>query len=116
MKRKKILAVNDERFWRLYLEFFLPFRGAELVFAKDGEEAIEKYKKGEKYSVIFMNIEMPIMDGLEATRELRRLGYKGDIFAWTAHEPEYWEKRCLEAGMNGLYGLNEVSELLEGIL
>ncbi len=92
-------------------------RGIEvgLDFASNGKEALEKVKKGEAYNAILMNIEMPVMGGLEATRELRGLGYGGDIMAWTAHEPKQWNERCFQAGINELYALDAVSELIERI-
>ena len=120
-EKKKILVVNDERFWLGYLELLFRERGlkAELSFANNGKEAIAKYSEREEYNAILMNIQMPVMDGLEATRELRKLGCRRPILAWTAHEPKLWTKRCLDAGMDDFYELQETSKVLdtlEGVL
>ena len=116
-EKKKILVVNDERFWLGYLELLFRERGlkAELSFANNGKEAIAKYSEREEYNAILMNIQMPVMDGLEATRELRKLGCRRPILAWTAHEPAIWTKRCLEAGMDYFYELSETDIALDAL-
>jgi len=73
--------------------------------AGDGKEAFEMFKsKPERYSLILMDIQMPVMDGLEATmaiRELNNIHSKNiPIIALTAASLESEVKECLEAGMN----------------
>jgi CheY-like chemotaxis protein len=81
--------------------------GLSIDFASDGLEALEKFKSSpERYSIIFMDIHMPVMDGLAATREIRALEHEAaksvPIIALTASAPEESAMLlCGEAGMNG---------------
>jgi CheY-like chemotaxis protein len=76
-------------------------------FARDGLEALEKFKCcPERYSIIFMDIHMPVMDGIAATKEIRGLSHEAarsvPIIALTASGPEDGVmSQCAEAGMNG---------------
>ena len=101
-KRKKILAVNDldvildvVAFETKNHELFLPFD-----HASNGKEAVEKIAKGKSYDAILMNIEMPVMDGLEATNKIRALGYDKPILAWTVHPRYTMWGACKEVGMD----------------
>jgi signal transduction histidine kinase/DNA-binding NarL/FixJ family response regulator len=84
--------------------------GAEVVVAQNGKEAIEKAMAtrpgwGRRHSdptqpfdVVLMDVQMPVLDGLEATRRLRELGYTGPIIALTAHAMRGDRQKCLDAG------------------
>jgi two-component system sensor histidine kinase/response regulator len=70
--------------------------------ANNGREAVERFTADpERYDMIFMDVHMPEMDGLEATRVLRNRGYSGiPIVAMTADAMKEDRDKCLEAGMN----------------
>ena len=73
--------------------------------AGDGQEALDMFiKEPEKYSLILMDIQMPVMDGLEATKVMRSMNFehakKVPIIALTAATLESEIKECLDAGMN----------------
>ncbi len=86
-------SVDNEALMRLYLEA----AGAKIESANNGQEAIE-LATASSFAVILMDVQMPIMDGLEATRRLRAQGYSRPIIALTAHAlPEEVEK-SLSAG------------------
>lgn len=72
----------------------------KIKWVDDGEAAVEEIKKGKNYGAIIMNYLMPVMGGVEASKEIRKLGYKGKIIAWSAFPREQVEKECLNAGMN----------------
>ncbi len=73
--------------------------------AGDGQEAVDMARKA-PYSAIFMDIQMPVMDGLAATKAIREweTGHEGPslpIIALTAHAMHGDKERCTDAGMNG---------------
>ncbi len=78
--------------------------GHTIVVAENGREAIE-WLKAEKFDVVLMDVQMPIMDGLEATAAIRKkeegTGQRLPIVAMTAHTMKGDRERCLAAGMDG---------------
>ena len=85
MPHGKILLVDDAQ-TNLYVArgLMLPY-GLNIDTAESGFEAIDKIKSGRVYDIIFMDHMMPEMDGIEATKILRSLGYKNPIVALTAN-------------------------------
>ena len=73
---------------------------AEVDLAENGSVAVEKVKQG-NYDLILMDIQMPVMDGYQATREIRsKYSEKVPIIALTAHALQSDREKALEAGMN----------------
>lgn len=76
----------------------------DITFAKDGREAVncvkEALEQRRNFNLIFMDIQMPNVDGLEATQTIRKLGYTAPIVALTAFAEDSNVKECREAGMN----------------
>jgi CheY-like chemotaxis protein len=73
--------------------------GYRIEIANNGQEAIEKGLK-RQYDLIFMDVQMPVMDGYDATLELRRQKVKTPIIAMTANAQEGDRDLCLKAGMD----------------
>jgi osomolarity two-component system sensor histidine kinase SLN1 len=75
-----------------------------VTIAKDGQEAYDVVKasmeKNEAFDVIFMDVQMPNVDGLQSTRLIRSMGYTSPIVALTAFSEESNVKECMDSGMN----------------
>ncbi len=100
---KKILAVNDVDLYAKMLDLFYPNNslGLDLHPVCSGEEAVETIRSGGSYDAILMNLEMGRMHGIYASQEIRSLGFKNPIIAWSCHDKEKWMQTCLDHGMNG---------------
>ena len=107
LKGKKLLLVEDNALNRELALEILKETGFAVDTAEDGEIAVQKMKQAApgQYDLILMDIQMPKMDGYEATRQIRALpdAAKADIpiFAMTANAFEEDRQSALKAGMNG---------------
>lgn len=105
-KNKKILLVEDNELNREIAVELLKEAGFILDTAEDGTIAVEKMQKAKpgQYDLILMDIQMPIMDGYEAVRQIRKLKNPETanipIIAMTANAFEEDRQKALEAGMN----------------
>jgi len=98
----KILAAEDHPVNRKLIHTFLTQFGAEVFTAEDGEDAVNLIKKYPDIDLIFMDILMPVKTGLQATIEIRALGYAGIIIACTANTDTADFNSYLSNGMNDI--------------
>jgi signal transduction histidine kinase/CheY-like chemotaxis protein len=94
------LIVDDSEDNRFLIQRILKKQGMVAEVACNGLEAIEKVRHG-NYDLIIMDIQMPVMDGYTAARNLRASGYQKPIIALTAHAMREDQHRCLDAGCTG---------------
>ena len=94
-----LLVVEDAPDNRLLFKRALTSLGATVDVAESGIDGVSIASK-KTYDVILMDIQMPGLDGLEATKVLRKNGYKGPIAALTAHALQEDRRKCLEAGFD----------------
>lgn len=97
---KNVLVAEDNAINQMVVKHTLLKLGASADIAGDGAEAIEKFKKN-KYDLILMDIQMPLMDGYETTAYIRnQLQSNVPIIAMTAFALNGEDEKCLECGMN----------------
>jgi len=97
-----ILLAEDNPVNQKLAKFMLTKAGYQVDIAVNGREAVDMYtSNSDKYDLILMDISMPEMDGLEATGEIRKRGFKNvPIIAMTAAAMQEDKEKCLNADMN----------------
>ena len=115
----KILLVEDNPVNQLLASRILQKRGHVVVLAGDGKSAVEIVRQ-QSFDLVLMDVQMPEMDGLEATTAIREheraSGKHVPIIAMTAHALVGDKERCLEAGMDGYLSKPMQPEELYAIL
>lgn len=99
----KVLVVEDSEDNRLLIRTLLKKHSINCTFAENGLEALEKHKNT-NFDLIFMDMQMPIMDGYMATQRLRASGVKTPIIALTANSLESDAKLALSVGCTAFLG------------
>jgi len=116
-KGKKVLVVEDNEINRETFASQLEEAGANVITAANGKESIDAVKS-HMFDFILMDAVMPVMDGFDATNEIRALGYTKPIIGVTGHEPEYMAIGAKRNGMNGILEkplmIEELREMLAG--
>jgi len=98
----RVLVVEDNEMNQQVAREFLEAEGIMVTMAENGQKALDILER-ECFDLIFMDVQMPVMDGLIATREIRRLEKDHSripIIAMTAHALAQARKECLRAGMD----------------
>lgn len=121
-KRRKILVAEDNPMNMLLISEVLRKMGLEVIKAENGEEAIAMLLEHDP-AMIFMDVNMPVMDGYTATRNIRRtpLPYRNvPVIALTADAMEEDKEKCLQAGMNDFlskpFHVNEIESVMSNYL
>jgi CheY-like chemotaxis protein len=92
-----VLLVEDSQDIMQLVGRILLEAGAKVDYANNGKEALARAHNS-KFDVILMDLQMPVMDGYEATAQLRKEGYKAPIIAVSAHALKEEHESCLAAG------------------
>lgn len=112
----RILLAEDSEHVREVVQYFLRDRGASVRLCAHGHEAVSLLLDGdERVDLVLMDMQMPVLDGYEATRELRRRGYRGPVVALTAHGMQHDRDRCLAAGCDDYLSKPIDPELLAAV-
>ncbi len=118
IKGKVVLLVEDNLINQKIAEKMLDKIGLKAAIANNGKEAVEMILSGEfKFNLILMDVQMPVMNGLDATRELRANRVDTPIIAMTANAMKGDREVCIEAGMNDYIGkpvkLDNLAQLMD---
>lgn len=109
LKNATVLVAEDDEISFLYIKSLLKKTHTVLLHASNGAEAVAYYKENPTISLIIMDIKMPIMNGLEATRQIRQISKTVPIIAQTAYAMLGDKALAMEAGCN-----DYISKPIEG--
>jgi len=118
----KIIVADDYYTNRLLVSEILKSLGHDFIIAENGRQALEALENNNDIDLVLMDLEMPVMNGVEAMRYIRdNLVYPKSnvpIVALTAHNPGSYIQEGQESGFNKLmgkpYSIDKIAELLEG--
>jgi signal transduction histidine kinase/CheY-like chemotaxis protein len=95
---KTFLVAEDEEDNFRYIEVALSLSNASLIWARDGKEAVEIFKKIDNIDLVLMDIKMPLLDGYSATREIKKINKSVPVIAQTAYALSEEKDKSLAAG------------------
>jgi len=96
----KILVAEDAKPNQALIRVILERMGFDVTLVEHGREALDRIEK-ETFDLILMDMQMPVMNGYEATRAIRRKGLTTPVIALTAHAMKDDDKKCYAAGCDG---------------
>jgi signal transduction histidine kinase/ActR/RegA family two-component response regulator len=102
LEGRRVLLAEDGLDNQRFISFILKKLGAEVTVAENGQAAVERVAEseaeGRPFGAVLMDMQMPVMDGYEASRRLRSKHWPGPIIALTAHAMIDDRQKCLDAG------------------
>jgi len=118
-KHLKVLVVEDDVVSRILLNEILKQFSLTVLFARNGQEAVDMVKADSSFDLILMDLKMPIMNGYEATEKIRDLGFTNPIIAQTAYASTDDKSKVSVGGPNGYLSKpinkNSLLEILQTI-
>jgi CheY-like chemotaxis protein len=115
-----VLVIDDSYVNRQLMKTILDDEFKEVIEAGDGTEALEILESGTKPDLVILDLMMPVMDGIETLKRIRKLGYAIPIIVITADIEDANRTKCIELGVSGfinkpIYG-TQVVRLINGVL
>ena len=118
-KPARILVVDDDRGMRVTLEGIIEDEGYEVVAVADGYRAIEA-ARGSFFDLIFMDIKMPGINGVEAYREIKKASPYSIVVMMTGFAVENLVKQALQEGVYGVlykpFSMEQIIDIIQGVL
>lgn len=93
----KVLVAEDSAPVRLVIKTYIGKLGIVPLFAEDGHQALDMISQN-RFDIIFMDVHMPEVDGLEAVAEIRKKGLKIPVIAMTTADGPELQQECLQSG------------------
>ncbi len=101
-KKTKALLVDDETDFRQLMSFWMQSKGYAVVEASNGEDAVRLVKE-EKPDIIFLDLNMPVMDGTEALMKIREFNKDVPVIVISAYVEDKRAKEAMKAGISGVF-------------
>ena len=120
-RKPRILIAEDFEENRIALKLILKHTGFDVIEAEDGRQAVEAVRR-EKPDLVLMDIALPVIDGLQATREIRsdEKFERLPIIILSAHDSDEFRRQAAEAGSSEYISkpveIEELKKLIEGCL
>jgi signal transduction histidine kinase/CheY-like chemotaxis protein len=95
-----VLVAEDAKANQTLIQILLQKMGFQVTIVEDGQQAVEQVRN-KTFDIILMDMQMPVMNGYEATREIKTMGIRTPVIAVTAHAMKGDEQKCLDAGCDG---------------
>jgi two-component system, cell cycle response regulator DivK len=99
-KENTILIVEDDETSSILLQVFLSKGNYKLLYAVNGKMAVRMFRENPNIDLILMDLKMPVLDGYEATRQIREMNANIPILAQSAYAMSGDSKKALDAGCN----------------
>ncbi|GLT66482.1 hypothetical protein SLA2020_388440 [Shorea laevis] len=112
-RKFSVLVVDDDILIRKIHSMILSKFPMEIQVAENGKEAVDLYRSGAFFDLVLMDMEMPVMNGLEATKELRAMGVNSMIVGVTSNSER---KDFMEAGLTHCYAKPLTVEMIKPLL
>jgi signal transduction histidine kinase/CheY-like chemotaxis protein len=119
-KNKVILIAEDVATNYILLQKFLKKTGANLIWAKNGQEAVDECRRNKNIDLVLMDIRMPVMNGIDATKQIKAINNDLPVIAQTAYAMDGDGERSRQAGCDDYISkpiiLNEFMAMIEKYL
>lgn len=99
-EENSILIVEDDETSSILLQVFLSQGNYKLLYAVNGKMAVQMFRENPNIDLILMDLKMPVMDGYEATRQIREINANIPIIAQSAYAMSGDSEKALDAGCN----------------
>ena len=116
LANKLVLIVEDDEMSYLYLHQLMMLTNAEIYREVSGRGALELFRSGKKFEMVFMDIQLPDMDGKWVTRKIREMDRDVPIIAQTASRSAVEWEQILEAGCTDMINKPYTMEMLFGVI
>ncbi len=93
----RVLVAEDAKANQALIQVLLQKMGFEVTIVEDGQQAIEQVRK-EAFDIIFMDMQMPVVNGYDATQQIKAMGIRTPVIAVTAHAMKGDEQKCIDVG------------------